>query len=300
VKQAVTLATVAVKFLERTGLAPSTIKTYEITLLSLLAEYGSWSIEIISKQTLVEYLDTLSHLKYTSHHKHQAILQSLFNFAVEQGDIKSNPIRGLKQRPPQREKGEHKSDDTIKYLTPEQLNILYKVTEDDLRMSAIIHLLHRTGCRIGELLALNLSDLDIKNQKFQVLGKGNKQRWCFYSDDAAESLAQYFQYSRHQNINALFTAQHPVTLKVSRISYYTLHDYWRKITSTYPELNGVRIHDLRHTYATERVGLISIEELRSLMGHESIQTTLRYQKVTSQKAESAARHALNILINPDN
>ncbi|MHC5712949.1 MAG: tyrosine-type recombinase/integrase [Nostoc sp.] len=43
-------------------------------------------------------------------------------------------------------------------------------------MSAIIHLLHRTGCRIGELLALNLSDLDIKNQKFQVLGKGNKQR----------------------------------------------------------------------------------------------------------------------------
>jgi integrase/recombinase XerD len=90
VKQAVTLATVAVKFLERTGLAPSTIKTYEITLLSLLAEYGSWSIEIISKQTLVEYLDTLSHLKYTTHHKHQAILQSLFNFAVEQGYIKSN------------------------------------------------------------------------------------------------------------------------------------------------------------------------------------------------------------------
>ncbi len=85
-----------------------------------------------------------------------------------------------------------------------------------------------------------------------------------------------------------------------------MHDYWRKITNTYPELNGVRIHDLRHTYATERVGLISIEELRSLMGHESIQTTLRYQKVTSlrdatrtQKAESAARHALNILINPD-
>ena len=35
------------------------------------------------------------------------------------------------------------------------------------------------------------------------------------------------------------------------------------------------------------------------MGHESIQTTLRYAKVTSQKSESAARHALNILINSD-
>ncbi len=37
--------------------------------------------------------------------------------------------------------------------------------------------------------------------------------------------------------------------------------------------------------ATERVGLMGIEELRALMGHESIQTTLRYQKVTSQRAD---------------
>ena len=180
----VTLATIVVEFLERPGLAPSTRRTYEFTLGSLLKEYGSWSIEIISKQTLVEYLNSLSHLKYTTHHKHQAILQSLLNFAVESGYIKSNPIRGLKQRSPQREKGEHKSDDIIRYLTPEQLNILYKVTKNDLRMSAIIYLLHRTGCRIGELLALNLEGIDIKNQKFQVLGKGNKKRWCFYSDDA--------------------------------------------------------------------------------------------------------------------
>ncbi|MEO0841202.1 MAG: site-specific integrase [Cyanobacteria bacterium J06643_5] len=293
----VTLATIVVEFLERPGLAPSTRRTYEFTLGSLLKEYGSWSIEIISKQTLVEYLNSLSHLKYTTHHKHQAILQSLLNFAVESGYIKSNPIRGLKQRSPQREKGEHKSDDIIRYLTPEQLNILYKVTKNDLRMSAIIYLLHRTGCRIGEFLALNLEGIDIKNQKFQVLGKGNKKRWCFYSDDAAKSLDEYLKYSRHQNSNALFTAQHPVTLEVTRISYHTLHDYWREITNKNPELNGIRIHDLRHTYATERVGLMGIEELRSLMGHSSIQTTLRYQQVTSKKAEEVARKALNNLIN---
>lgn len=88
-------------------------------------------------------------------------------------------------------------------------------------------------------------------------------------------------------------------IKVSRISYHTLHDYWRETTNQYPQLQLCRIHDLRHTFATERVGLISIEELCSLMGHESIQTTLRYAKVTSHKSESAARHALNILINCD-
>jgi integrase/recombinase XerD len=300
VKKAVTLATVATEFIERPGLAPTTRETYSVTLTPLLYEYGSWAIEIISKQTIVEYLNSLSHLKYTTHHKHQAILQSLLNFAVEQGYLKSNPISGLKQRPCDQEKGEHKSDDTIRYLTVSQLDILYKAIKYDLRLNAIVHILHRTGCRIGELLALNLSDVDLKNQKFQVLGKGNKQRWCFYSKDAASALENYLNYSRHQQSEALLTAQHPVTLKVSRLSYYTLHDYWLEITNQYQELNGVRIHDLRHTFATERVGIISIEQLRALMGHESIQTTLRYSKVTSQKAEYSARQAFDALLNPNN
>jgi integrase/recombinase XerD len=57
----------------------------------------------------------------------------------------------------------------------------------------------------------------------------------------------------------------------------------------------VRIHDLCHTFATERVGLMGIEELRALMGHENIQTTLRYQKVTSERAEAAAQNAFMML-----
>jgi integrase/recombinase XerD len=47
----------------------------------------------------------------------------------------------------------------------------------------------------------------------------------------------------------------------------------------------------------ERVGLMAIEELRALMGHESIQTTLKYQKITSQRAEEVAQLALRNLSN---
>jgi integrase/recombinase XerD len=293
---AVTLATVATQFLERPELSKTTRTTYELSLLPLLKEYGSWSIEIISRQTLIEYLLSLSHLKYTTHHKHQAILQSLLNFAVEQGYLKSNPIRGLKQRQPDKEKGEHSTDEVVRFLTSEQLSLLYKTVASDARMNAIVHLLHRTGCRISELLALNLEDLDLDKNKFQVIGKGNKQRWCFYSQDASTALTRYLQLGRHQSHPALFTAQHPVTERISRISYRTVHDYWHQFTSSYPQLLSVRLHDLRHTFATERVGLMGIEELRALMGHESIQTTLRYQKVTSLKAEEVAQRALNVLI----
>jgi integrase/recombinase XerD len=70
---------------------------------------------------------------------------------------------------------------------------------------------------------------------------------------------------------------------------------WVRALASSTELKGFRLHDLRHTFATERVGLMGIEELRALMGHTNIQTTLRYQKVTSSRAEEVAKKALNIL-----
>ncbi len=76
------LATVATEFLERPGLARSTVQSYELSLMPLLGEYGSYPIEILSRRALADYLDSLPHLAYTTHQRHQAILQALFNFAA--------------------------------------------------------------------------------------------------------------------------------------------------------------------------------------------------------------------------
>ena len=290
------LATVATEFLERPGLARSTVQSYELSLMPLLGEYGSYPIEILSRRALADYLDSLSHLAYTTHQRHQAILQALFNFAVEQGYLKVNPIARLQRRKPNPERGEHFSDRVIRYLSPSQITTLYQVIDRHSRMKALVYLLHRTGARIAEVLALNLSDLNLKMRKFQVIGKGNKIRWCFYSEDAATALEKYLKYYRHPESDALFTAQKPVTKLVTRLSYRTAHRDWTNLIESAPELNGVRMHDLRHTFATERVGLMGIEELRALMGHTNITTTLRYQKVTSERAEIVAQAALDRLL----
>lgn len=163
-------------------------------------------------------------------------------------------------------------------------------------MNALVCLLHRSGAR-SEVLALDLQGMDLANRKFQVVGKGNKQRWCFYSKDVVLVLEKYLKYYRHSDCPALFTAQQRLTGEVTRLSYPTVHKYWTQLTQQSSELQGIRIHDLRHTFATERVGLIGIEELRALMGHQNIQTTLRYQKVTSQRAEAVTQKAFNALIN---
>lgn len=119
-----TLAAIATAFLQRPGLAKHTLRSYESTLLPLLKEYGHTPVEILTRQALQDYLNGLTDLSYTTHHRHQAIIQALFNFAVEQGHLKVNPIARLKRRKPNREMGEYGTDEVIRYLTPEQLKIL--------------------------------------------------------------------------------------------------------------------------------------------------------------------------------
>ncbi len=285
----INLASLVTQFLERPGLSQNTINSYESTLMPLLKLYGRWSIEIIDRDILVEYLSNLSDIKFTTHHRHQAVITALFNFAVEQRLIKSNPASQLKRRKPNPSLGEHNSDSEVRYLTSQQLDILYQAVKKDARMDALVHLLHSSGARIAEILALNLEGLDIDRRKFQVIGKGNKQRWCFYNDSTAQCLNNYIKYYRHNNHPALFTTQQ--SQKNSRLSYARVYQCWTQITSNIPDLKGIRIHDLRHSWATERMGIIQIEELRALMGHEKIQTTLRYSKVTSQRAEEVAQLA---------
>ena len=285
------LAQVATEFLDRPGLAASTVRSYESTLLPLLKQYGQWPIELLDRESLSEYLNGLNSLSYTTHHRHQAIVQALLNFAVEEGYIHANPLSRLRRRKPDASLGEHHSDQTIRYLSSEQLMLLYQQIELDSRLYALVKLLHRSGARVSEVLALNENDLDWQGQKFQVVGKGNKQRWCFYSDDAAEALADYRENYRASGHRALFTAEHRTTGEVTRLSYSTAYHNWKTLTGQSLLLRGIRLHDLRHTFATERVGLMGIEELRALMGHQKIETTLRYQKVTSERAETVAKAA---------
>ena len=254
-------------------------------------------IELLTRQLLKDYLNSLNYLAYTTHRKHQSIVVALMNFAVDEGYIEVNPIHRLKLRKPNVERGEYSSDAVIRYLTTQQLDLMYHAIESvgNLRLYALIKLLHQTGARISEVLALNLTDIETDKSRFQVIGKGNKKRWCFYRQEAGSLLREYIQFERFFPSPALFTAQHPTTLKITCLSYAQAYEDWVNTVTAIPELKGARIHDLRHTFATERVGLMGIEELRALMGHESIQTTLRYQKVTSAHAESIAKQALETL-----
>jgi Phage integrase, N-terminal SAM-like domain len=73
----VILAKLATEFLERPGLAATTLRSYEFTFMPLLKEYGRWSIDILDRQLLVAYLNQITNISYTTHHRHQAVITAL-------------------------------------------------------------------------------------------------------------------------------------------------------------------------------------------------------------------------------
>ncbi len=289
------LATLATEFIYQSRLSSKTVLSYHSTLMPLVEELGRTPVELINRQMIEEYLNNLTHLAYTTQNRHLSIITALMNFAVERDYLPVNPLGRIRPRKPDATKGEHGTDQIIRYLTSTQLTALYQAIIPDVRLHSVVLLLHQTGARVGELLALDLEEMDLEQRKFQVICKGNKRRWCFYGEEAFLLLNKYLKYYRHSQINALFTAKKPFSNTISRLSYSRLYENFQDAIKPYPLLKGVRLHDLRHTYATERVQLISLEELRALMGHDNIQTTLHYQKVTSQKAEEAAQKALQLL-----
>ncbi len=111
----ITLAALITRFLDRPGLTNSTIRSNDCIFILLLQLYGGLCIEIVERKILVAYLlvaylNVLKQVKFTTHHKHQAVITALFNFAIEQGYIRANPISQLKRPKPDWEKGEHNSD----------------------------------------------------------------------------------------------------------------------------------------------------------------------------------------------
>lgn len=248
-----TLAALATAFLERPGLSKSTICSYESTLIPLLQQYGRSPIDTLTRKQLEEYLNSLKHLSGNTHSRHQTIIQGLFNFAVKQNYLPTNPIA---RRKSSWKKSEHSPDRIVRYLNPQQLKLLYSLLEPASRSHTLVLLLHKTGVKIAEALAMNLEDIDKVNCKFHVTGQGNKKRWCLYGEDFAQVLETYLRLYRHPDHPAVFTAQQPFTKEVTRLSYSTAYKDWTNTVRKSPELKEFQLHDLRHTFAHERVELI--------------------------------------------
>ena len=134
---------------------------------------------------------------------------------------------------------------------------------------AIFEFMFSTGCRIGEIVALEKNHINWSNQSAIVRGKGDKEREVYFNTRCDIWLKRYIE-SRNDNNPAIFvTARQPHKMSVAQMRYII------KRISNRAEINiEIHPHQLRHSYATHLLNNgAPIEVIQSLMGHEKSETT---------------------------
>jgi site-specific recombinase XerD len=149
------------------------------------------------------------------------------------------------------------------------------------RDKAIIGFLYSTGCRISEVCGLNRSDVDFANKKCVVLGKGGKERTVYFDDVAAMLLSRYLK-SRVDDEEALFIGKGSTRLTPGGIRNML------KALSEKAGVSNVHPHRFRRTFATNLVNHgMSIEEVAHILGHEKIDTTMKYIYIDQKNVQSS-------------
>lgn len=178
-------------------------------------------------------------------------------------------------------------------LTDEQLELVRYCCKTK-REKALVEFLYSTGCRIAEACALNISDVDFEHDECQVLGKGQKYRTVYLSQRCKFALQDYLK-NRKDSHPALFGYDFDPLIsdqmRQAQIDKLGLDgrlqpDEARVIIKRIGNRAGFRVHPhlLRKTVATQalRRGM-PIEEVRVMLGHDSIATTTIYAQ-TQQDA----------------
>lgn len=153
-----------------------------------------------------------------------------------------------------------------------------------LRDRVIIRFLARTGCRVSEVIQLNRKDINLKDQQCVVHGKGDKERVVFFDAVTAIMLEQYLK-SRRDKMEALFIGQ-----RNERLLPGGIRQMLKKVGKASGVEQVVHPHKFRRTLATEmaRNGM-PIQQVSSLLGHEKIDTTMRYVVQDSEDIKQSYR-----------
>jgi integrase/recombinase XerC len=164
-----------------------------------------------------------------------------------------------------------------------------------MRDRAVLETLYSTGCRISELVALNLSDVDLKNRTARVMGKGSKERNVFLGDAAVAALRDYMTLrgihvkagSDTDTLRALFLNQRGGRI-TDRGVRFILGEYLARANF------GKRVtpHTFRHSFATHLLDRgADIRAVQELLGHASLSTTQVYTHVGLEKLKKVYRRA---------
>jgi integrase/recombinase XerC len=224
--------------------------------------------------------------------RRSAALRTFFRWAQRSGRTQTDP--SLRLTAPKR----HKSLPPV--LAQRDADALLSVaavaTDDDdpvhHRNRAVLELLYATGIRVGELVGLDVDDLDFGNRVVRVIGKGNKERTVPFGVPAEQALRRWIDAGRPRlaiagSGPALFLGQ-----RGRRIDPRQVRSVVHALLAEVPDAPDLGPHGLRHSAATHLLeGGADLRMVQELLGHASLATTQIYTHVSIDRLRASYAQA---------
>ena len=260
------------------GCSEKTIAYYKATIETATNAIGK-AINHITTEDLRHYLTDYQKRKKSGKvtiDNIRRILSSFFSWLEDEDYILKSPVRRIHRV---------KTSTTIKETYTDEALERMRDNCNELRDLAIIDMLASTGMRVGEMVLLNSEDIDFNERECVVFGKGDKERLVYFDARTKIHLQNYLA-SRTDTEPALF-----VTLRApyKRLKIGGVESRLREMGKRL-DIPKVHPHKFRRTLATMAIDKgMPIEQLQQLLGHQRIDTTLKYAMVKQSNVKLAHR-----------
>lgn len=270
-----------------TGRKNNTLKQYNTEIRNVLTYLGK-NVEDITAMDLRYYYSHCRQQRKISMSTMQTrlhYLSSFFDFLNTEGLIKENPVKKI---------GNIFVEKVIrKPFTVEEMEAL-RVNCCGLRDRALMEFLYSTGVRVSEIVSLNVRDIEMGKQETIVYGKRSKERKVYLTDNAKFYLKRYLRdRMKEEGLNEDELQDRPlfVSLKAphNRLTVAGVQFMLRTLGKE-AGVKNVHPHRFRRTIATELLSRgMHIEEVKELLGHEKLDTTMLYCTIKEQNVRESFR-----------
>lgn len=204
-------------------------------------------------------------------------LSSFWDFLTAEELVHNNPVKKV---------GLLKLEKTIKKpFSAEEMEAL-RTGCNTLRDRALVEFLYSTGVRVSELVALNVSDIEMGRQELIVYGKNSKERKTYLTDSAKFYLKRYLDERKTEKQESLFTT---LDYPHNRLTVAGVQHMLRQLGQR-SGVDNVHPHRFRRTIATDLLNRgMPIEQVKEFLGHEKLDTTMIYCTVKTESVQASHR-----------
>lgn len=258
------------------GCSERTIKFYRATIEHFMYQIKTPARKI-STEEIREYLADYQKINNCSNVTIDNVrrnLSSFFSWLEEEDYILKSPMKRIHKI---------KTKVVVKNVISDEGIEKLRDNCESKRDLAIIDLLYSTGIRVGELVNLNIDDIDLDGRECVVYGKGDKERKVYFDAKAKVHIEEYIN-SRTDTNDALFvTLDAPYDrLKISGVEI-RLRQLGRRL-----QLERIHPHKFRRSMATRAIDKgMPIEQVQKILGHSQIDTTMQYAMVNQSNVKSS-------------